>query len=116
MGGNVPPPPRGLGFTTNRFAQNHLSMVVEMVPLKGGRWHIIHQLAVYTTYILPSGGLYATYHLSGEPETTIESPESRDLNQLAINKHLGGTSNSPSEHVTGYCNELGNKIAYTPEV
>ena len=26
-------------------------MVVEMVPLKGGRWHIIPQLAVYTTYI-----------------------------------------------------------------
>ena len=27
---------------------------------------------LYTTYILPSGGLYATYHLLGEPETTIE--------------------------------------------
>ena len=26
----------------------------------------------YTTYILPSGGLYATYHLLGEPETTID--------------------------------------------
>ena len=26
-----------------------------------------------TTYILPSGGLYATYHLLGEPETTIEN-------------------------------------------
>ena len=36
------------------------------------RWHIIPQLAVYTTYILPSGGLYATYHLLREPETTIE--------------------------------------------
>ena len=34
-----------------------------LVPLKGGRSHIIPQLAVYTTYILPSGGLYATYHL-----------------------------------------------------
>ena len=42
-----------------------------LVPLKGGRWHIIPQLAVYTTYILPFGGLYATYHLLGEPETTI---------------------------------------------
>ena len=30
------------------------------------------QLAVSTTYILPSGGLYATYHLLWEPETTIE--------------------------------------------
>ena len=27
---------------------------------------------LYTTYILPSGGLYATYHLLQEPETTIE--------------------------------------------
>ena len=27
---------------------------------------------LYTTYILPAGGLYATYHLLGEPETTIE--------------------------------------------
>ena len=26
-------------------------MVVEMVPVKGGRWHIIPQLAVYTTDI-----------------------------------------------------------------
>ena len=43
-----------------------------LVPLKGGRWHTIPQLEVYTTYILPSGGLYATYHLLGEPETTIE--------------------------------------------
>ena len=30
---------------------------------------------LYTTYILPSGGLYATYHLLGEPETTIASCE-----------------------------------------
>ena len=29
-------------------------------------------LTVCTTYILPSGGLYATYHLLGEPETTID--------------------------------------------
>ena len=35
-----------------------------LVPLKGGRWHIIPQLAVYTQY--------ATYHLLGETETTIE--------------------------------------------
>ncbi len=27
---------------------------------------------LYTTYILPPGGLYATYHLIGEPETTID--------------------------------------------
>ena len=27
---------------------------------------------VYKWYILPIGGLYATYHLLGEPGTTIE--------------------------------------------
>ena len=27
---------------------------------------------VHKWYILPIGGLYATYHLLGEPETTIE--------------------------------------------
>ena len=27
---------------------------------------------VYKWYILPTGGLYATYHLLGEPETTID--------------------------------------------
>ena len=43
-----------------------------LVPLKGGRFYIITQLALYTTYILPSRGLYATYHLLREPETTIE--------------------------------------------
>ena len=51
---------------------NTLYQWLFLVPLKGGRWHIIPQLAVYTTYILPSGGLYATYHLLGEPETTID--------------------------------------------
>ena len=45
-----------------------------LVPVKGGRWHIIPQLAVYTTYTLPSGGFYATYHLLREPETAIDFP------------------------------------------
>ena len=27
---------------------------------------------LYTAWILPSGGLYATYHLLGEPETTFD--------------------------------------------
>ena len=43
-------------------------------------------MAVYTTYILPSGGLYATYHLLGEPETTNEgcfdSPNSAPLRKV----------------------------------
>ena len=32
---------------------------------------------LYTTYILPSGGLYNPYHLLGEPETTIEISEQK---------------------------------------
>ena len=52
-------------------------MVVELVPVKGGIGGIVHPpigsiYHLYTTYILPSGGLYATYHLLREPETTIE--------------------------------------------
>ena len=47
-------------------------MVVEMVPLKGGRDYITPQKAIYKWYILPIGGLYATYHLLREPETTID--------------------------------------------
>ena len=43
-----------------------------LVPLIGGRYPIITQLAVYTTYILPIGWLYITYHLLREPETAIE--------------------------------------------
>ena len=30
---------------------------------------------VYKWYILPIGGLYTTYHLLGEPETTIDLPD-----------------------------------------
>ena len=43
-----------------------------LVSLKGGRDYITPQNAIYKWYILPIGGLYATYHLLGEPETTIE--------------------------------------------
>ena len=32
----------------------------------------IYQLYIYTTYILPSGGLYATYHPLQEPEKSID--------------------------------------------
>ena len=41
------------------------------VPLEGGRWHIIPQLAVYTTYILPCRGLYNPYHPLQEPENPL---------------------------------------------
>ena len=63
-------------------------MVVEMVPLKGGRWHIIPQLAVYTTYILPSGGFYNPYHLLGEPETTIDMTDPWD--ERYVNRSMNG--------------------------
>ena len=42
------------------------------------RWHITPRKAIYkwcisgTPYILPIGGLYATYHLSQEPQKSIE--------------------------------------------
>ena len=42
------------------------------VPVKGGRDYTTSQKAIYKWYILPIGGLYATYHLLGEPETTID--------------------------------------------
>ena len=57
-----------------------MSMVVEMVPLKGGIGGIVHPLIgrKNTTYIplifLAFWGVkHATYHLLGEPETTIEN-------------------------------------------
>ena len=42
------------------------------VPVKGGRDYITHQKAIYKWYILPIGGLYATYHPLKEPEKSIE--------------------------------------------
>ena len=58
-----------MGWSTNQW--------LFLVPLKGGRWHIIPQLAVYTTYIpliycLLGGKKCYRSHLLGEPETTIE--------------------------------------------
>ena len=47
-----------------------------LVPLKGGRWHVIPQLAVYTTYIplivLAFWWVICYLPPLGEPETTIE--------------------------------------------
>ena len=51
------------------FKKNQWSF---LVPLMGGRWYIIPQLAIYKWYILPIGWLYGTYHLLREPETAIE--------------------------------------------
>ena len=56
------------------------SMVGMLVPLKGGigRWHSSspnwqEKYHLYTTYSpCLLGGLYATYHLLGEPETNFD--------------------------------------------
>ena len=42
------------------------------VPVKGGRDYITPKNAIYKWYILPIGGLYATYHPLKEPEKSIE--------------------------------------------
>ena len=42
------------------------------IPVKGGRDYITPQKAMYKWYILPIGGLYATYHHLKEPEKSIE--------------------------------------------
>ena len=68
-----------------------------LVPVKVGIGGIVHPpigsiYHLYTTYILPFGGLYATYHLSWEPETTIDLMESfpgpkRKLTTRFFTKH-----------------------------
>ena len=45
----------------------NLQWMVAYNPPIGSIYHL------YIAIILPSGGLYATYHLLGEPETTIDS-------------------------------------------
>ena len=44
---------------------------------------------VYKWYILPIGGLYATYHLLGEPETTIEYTSPMDPMRTATSVFFG---------------------------
>ena len=65
-----------LGHLQEYWQQGACVQWLFLVPLKGGRWHIIPQLAgkiplIYHLYIA-FWGLYATYHLLGEPETTID--------------------------------------------
>ena len=63
--------------STHGWNQQKKGQWLFLVPLKGGRWHIIPQLAVYTTYIplivLAFWGVICyRSHLLGEPERTIE--------------------------------------------
>ena len=53
------------------------SMVVSGSP-KGPPIGSIYHLYTTYIYILPSGGLYATYHPLGEPETTIDQQPGMD--------------------------------------
>ena len=63
---------------------NHLpqSMVVFGSRKRWDRWLIVHPPIgrKNTTYTLPSGGLYATYHLLREPETTIDPSKTKHDN------------------------------------
>ena len=63
-----------------------------LVPIKGGRWHIIPQLAVYIAYIpliyCLLWGLYNLYHLLPEPEKSIDF---EDAPSFIIIKGLDGT-------------------------
>ena len=47
---------------------------------------------------MPSGGLYATYHLLGEPETTIDIWEKKDLKhfRLRLRNHPPPTNHQPT--------------------
>ena len=53
-----------IGLLAVKRSPPPVSMVVSIVPLIGGRWYINHPIGsiydLYTTYILPIGGLYAT--------------------------------------------------------
>ena len=70
--------------------QTNQSQWLYLVPLIGGRWYIIPQLAVYTTYILPIGWLYATYHLLREPVNSIEKQTKvRGWNFLGVSLNGG---------------------------
>ena len=60
------------GFPNHQQYFGTLGQWSFLVPLIGGRYHIIPQLAVYTIYILPIGWLYITYRLLREPETAID--------------------------------------------
>ena len=57
-----------------------------LVPVKGGIGGIVHPPIgrKNATYILPSEGLYATYHLLGEPETTIDLSDQNKVRGLYI--------------------------------
>ena len=57
----------GFQLTILEWGRISIKSMEFLVPLIGGRYHIITQLAVCTTYILPIGWLYGTYHLLREP-------------------------------------------------
>ena len=73
-----------------------MSMVVSGSPKRWDRWHSPspnwqEKYHLYTTYILPSGRLYATYHLLGEPETTIDHGSPFQSFSLSGSSQVSGT-------------------------
>ena len=68
-----------------------------------GRWNIIPQLAVYTTYIPLIvlafwGGKNATYHLLWEPETTIDLRSSGGIFFPKLQRPHGAVGNKTWVH------------------
>ena len=65
-------------------------MIVSGSPKRWAWWHSPSPIGsiyhLYTTYILPSGGLYATYHLLGEPETTLEKISNKMTKNLVLTR------------------------------
>ena len=78
------------------------SMVVSGSPKRWDRWHIIPQLAAYTTYIpliycLLGGYMLPTIFL-GEPETTIDTTWKGSMaiaTPISLGKHHGPVSTHP---------------------
>ena len=59
-------------FCLSKLAAWQSFQWILQVPVKGGRDYITHQKAIYKWYILPIGGLYATYHPLKEPDKSID--------------------------------------------
>ena len=69
---------------------------------------------LYTTYILPSGGLYATYHLLWEPKTRKTTIDGRSCRVVATRLYQNGggepLSGKAGEMVVFFGKNLGKLI------
>ena len=62
---------------------------------------------VYKWYILPIGGLYATYHLLREPKTTIDKGMSRNQSNRWFTRFSRPKKTPCRIHLTKSCEEAG---------